>query len=103
MVCYIIYYNRNNPWWKVTLSAYTEISAVQITTRGHADNTGEFLNYSVRVDGTTCASHVAIANGKTTLVPCSGAGTVVKLKLMVIALMFRLFHLFWSLTLIILF
>merc|ERR1719199_1546382 len=57
-------------WWQLDLGTTKSVSAVSITNRG--DCCGSRLDgFSVLIDGTACASKVAINQGETKLVPCN--------------------------------
>merc|ERR1719162_1844369 len=71
---------QERPWWEVDLGSSKSISAVTVTNRG--DCCGSRLSgFNVAIDGTECASNVAIAQGEKKEVPCSGTGQVVRVTL----------------------
>jgi len=70
---------QSNPWWQVDLGSAQSISAVKVTNRG--DCCGSRLNgFTLSVDGQSCATNVAISQGATKVVPCSGSGQVIKIQ-----------------------
>jgi len=70
---------HTNPWWQVDLGSSQAISGIRITNRG--DCCGQRLNgFSVLIDGKACATNVAISQGATKVLPCSGAGKVIRVQ-----------------------